>query len=100
MATIYKFYDIETDYYLTLESITTNGYFPLTVMQGDRHNVLMFDDLSMVTQRVSELLKENGGMDYNALTKVMEKILTFFDGDDVEVWYDEDLPYILVNTDY
>lgn len=100
MATIYTHYtDADTDYYLSLESMTTNGYFPLTIMQGNSHDVTLYDDLSTVTGEMSQLLMKNAGMSRDDVIKVLEQIVEFFDGSDtLEVWANEDdePPYILI----
>lgn len=98
MATIYTHYTSdEIDYYLSLESMTRNGYFPLTVMTGDSHEVTLWDDLSCVTGEISKLLMEHAGMSLDDVIDVMEQIAKYFDDESVGVWTcgDDEPPYVM-----
>lgn len=100
MATIYS-HLADNDYSLTLESMTRNGYFPLTVMQNGQYSVMQYDDLSEVTRSISEKLMEHAGASREDAILAMEKICTYFGGgDDLEVWAEDDTaPYVLVLED-
>lgn len=100
MATIYTHYTSdEIDYYLSLDSMTGAGYFPLTVMQGDSHEVTLYDDISTVTGEISKLLMKNAGMSLDAVYTVMDEIREYFKDSVLEVWADEDEPPYLLDWD-
>lgn len=108
MATIYTFNsDGDTvALYITLESMNSAGYFPLTVASPDTKGsfrTTLYDDLGLATEKISSLLAKHKGFTKDRLIEEMEDILVFFTvrgAEDVEVWAEGDLPYLLVNEDY
>lgn len=102
MATIYIFNsDGSNDgLYISLESMNRVGYFPLTVAEnGGFFKTTEFDDLSSATLRIAELLREHVGQSADEIGESMEEIAKFFNSDEVEVWYEGELPYVLVRED-
>lgn len=99
MAVIYNFHGTESGLYISLESMTRNGYFPLTVAENNGYfNTTMYDGLEDATGRISSLLKEHTDKSIDDLIEVMEEIKAFFNEPALEVWCDgegDEVPYIL-----
>lgn len=102
MATIYIFNSdgSKDGLYINLESMNRIGYFPLTVAEnGGFFETTEFDDLSDATIRIAELLREHVGRSSTEIGETMEEIAKFFNSDEVEVWFEGELPYLLVRED-